>query len=241
MSARKILKVIDKSDSYYTPMNGIPDLPVRMAVIGKSQLSGKSTIILNLLLRPEFYGGMFEPEDVYLVSNNKLDQKLRILAEQMEVPGSNIMRYSEDRLQSVYDHIEEMAAEAMEEGQKPVRSLVLIDDCSFSGDLKCNVNGVMSQLYCNGRHASISTIVTAQKYSQLSTVIRTNVTAAVLFGNSMKELDLITEDMNFLRTKKEFVKIFREATREPNSFMVVDYTSPGYYYDSTFSPIHTSL
>ena len=54
MADRKILKVIDKSDTYYTPLDGIPDLPVRMAVIGKSQLSGKSTIILNLLLRPEF-------------------------------------------------------------------------------------------------------------------------------------------------------------------------------------------
>ena len=222
-------------------MSGIPDLPVRMAVVGKSQLSGKSTIILNLLLRPEFYGGMFEPEDIYLVSNNKLDQKLRILADQLDVPGSNIMRYSEDRLQSVYDHIEELAAESMEDGRAPVRSLVLVDDCAFSGDLKCNVNGVMSQLYCNGRHASISTIVTAQKYSQLNTVIRTNCTAAILFGNSQRELDLITEDMNFLQTKREFVRVFRDATRDKNSFLVVDYTSPGYYHDSEFKPIKTSL
>jgi len=241
MADRKILKVIDKSDTYYTPLDGIPDLPVRMAVIGKSQLSGKSTIILNLLLRPEFYGGMFEPEDIYLISNNKLDNKLRILADQLDVPGSNIMRFSEDRLQSVYDHIEDMAAEAVEQGTIPVRSLVVVDDVAFSGDLKCNVNGVMSQLYCNGRHASISTIVTAQKYSQLSTVIRTNCTAAILFGNSQKELDLITDDMNFLKTKKEFVNIFRDATRAKNSFLVIDYTSPGYYHDSEFKPIQTSL
>ena len=241
MADRKILKVIDKSDSYYTPMDGIPDLPVRMVVVGKSQLSGKSTIILNMLLRPEFYGGQFEPEDIYLVSNNKLDNKLRILADQLEVPGSNIMRFSEDRLQSVYDHIEDMAAEAVEEGTIPVRSLVVVDDVAFSGDLKSKINGVMSQLACNGRHANISTITTAQKYSQLSTVIRTNCTAAILFGNSQRELDLITEDMNFLQTKKEFVNVFRDTTREKNSFMVCDFTSEGFYLDSEFKPIKTSL
>lgn len=241
MASRKILKVIDKSDSYYTPMDGIPDLPVRMVVVGKSQLSGKSTIILNMLLRPEFYGGKFEPEDIYLVSNNKLDNKLRILADQLEVPGSNIMRFSEDRLQSVYDHIEDMAQEAVEEGTIPVRSLVVVDDVAFSGDLKSKINGVMSQLACNGRHANISTIVTAQKYSQLSTVIRTNCTAAILFGNSQRELDLITEDMNFLQTKKEFVNVFRDTTREKNSFMVCDFTTEGFYLDSEFKPIQTSL
>ena len=241
MASRKILKVIDKSDSYYTPMDGIPDLPVRMVVVGKSQLSGKSTIILNMLLRPEFYGGKFEPEDIYLVSNNKLDNKLRILADQLEVPGSNIMRFSEDRLQSVYDHIEDMAQEAVEEGTIPVRSLVVVDDVAFSGDLKSKINGVMSQLACNGRHANISTIVTAQKYSQLSTVIRTNCTAAILFGNSQRELDLITEDMNFLHTKKEFVNVFRDTTREKNSFMVCDFTTDRFYLDSEFKPIQTSL
>ena len=241
MASRKILKVIDKSDSYYTPMDGIPDLPVRMVVVGKSQLSGKSTIILNMLLRPEFYGGKFEPEDIYLVSNNKLDNKLRILADQLEVPGSNIMRFSEDRLQSVYDHIEDMAQDAVEEGTIPVRSLVVIDDVAFSGDLKSKINGVMSQLACNGRHANISTIVTAQKYSQLSTVIRTNCTAAILFGNSQRELDLITEDMNFLQSKREFVNVFRDTTREKNSFMVCDFTTEGFYLDSEFKPIATSL
>ena len=144
MADRKILKVIDKSDSYYTPMDGIPDLPFRMIVVGKSQLSGKSTIILNLLLRPEFYGGKFQPEDIYLISNNKLDNKLRILADQLDVPGSNIMKFSEDRLQAIYDHIEDMASDAVNDGDKPVNSLMVIDDCSYSGDFKSKIDGVIS-------------------------------------------------------------------------------------------------
>ena len=239
--SRRILKVIDKSDKYYTPMEGLPDLPFRTIVVGKSQLSGKSTVIMNMILRPEFYAGNWEPEDVYVVSNNKLDNKLAILKQELDVPGSNVMRYSEDRLQSVYDHIEDMASDAVDEGEKPVNSLLIIDDCGFGNNLKGTQAGVMSQIFSNGRHVNLSVIVTGQKYTQMSTTMRTNATCAILFGNSSKELDLMTEDHCFMPTKKGFREMFRKATTERNSFLVVDYTSEPFYRDSEFLPIEQSL
>ena len=45
--SRQILKIRDKTDSYYTKLKDIFDLPMRLVIVGKSQLSGKSTIILN--------------------------------------------------------------------------------------------------------------------------------------------------------------------------------------------------
>ena len=234
---RKILKVIDKSDTYYTPMDGIPDLPFRMIVVGKSQLSGKSNLILNILLREEFYKDMWSPEDIYVISNNKLDNKLRILKEQMDVPSSNVMRYSEGGLQGIYDHIEELAAEAVGFGEKPVNSLLVIDDCGYGGNLKETTDGVMSQIFSNGRHINLSVIVTGQKYTQMSTTMRTNATAAILFGNSAKEVDLMTEDHCFMPTKKAFREMFRNATKERNSFLAIDYTSEPFYRDSEFNAI----
>jgi len=55
----------------------------------------------------------------------------------------------------------------------------------------------------------------------------------------MKELELITEDMNYMSTKKEFVKIFRETTKEPRQFMVVNFSNkPEHMYMNTvFEPI----
>ena len=73
-----ILKVKDISDSYYTKMDKIFDLPFRILINGKSQLSGKTTIILNMLLRNAYYRDSFEGENIFIVSNNKLDNKLRI-------------------------------------------------------------------------------------------------------------------------------------------------------------------
>ena len=48
-----ILRVKDKSDSYYTKMERIFDLPMRLIIVGKSQLSGKSTVILNLSFKKQ--------------------------------------------------------------------------------------------------------------------------------------------------------------------------------------------
>ena len=59
-----ILKVKDKTDSYYTHLKDIFDIPFRIIIVGKSFLSGKSTVILNLLLRDSFYKDHFKGEIV---------------------------------------------------------------------------------------------------------------------------------------------------------------------------------
>ena len=74
-----ILKIKDKSDSYYTHLKDIFDIPFRLVIVGKSFLSGKSTLILNMLLRDKFYKDHFDGENIYIISNNKMDNKIRIL------------------------------------------------------------------------------------------------------------------------------------------------------------------
>ena len=45
-----ILKVNDKTDNYYTPVDDLFDIPFRVLINGKSQYSGKTTAILNLII-----------------------------------------------------------------------------------------------------------------------------------------------------------------------------------------------
>tara|TARA_A100001201_G_C4018385_1_gene179754 strand:- start:501 stop:746 length:246 start_codon:yes stop_codon:yes gene_type:complete len=72
-----------------------------------------------------------------------------------------------------------------------------------------------------------------------STTIRNQITGAILFNTSQKELELITEDMNYLETKKSFVKMFRDTTKEKHSFLVVNFTNDaeGFYMNNRFEPI----
>tara|TARA_R110000796_G_scaffold7600_3_gene25906 strand:+ start:14 stop:733 length:720 start_codon:yes stop_codon:yes gene_type:complete len=232
-----ILKIKDKSDSYYTHLKDIFDIPMRLIIVGKSFLSGKSTIILNLLLRDTFYKDHFIGENIYIVSNNKMDLKMQILKEEKDVPADNFMEYSESNLEMIYEKVEEAAMSAVSDGDKPVNALVILDDCAFGGDLKAKINGTLSRIMCNGRHCCLSVMITSQKYTQLSTTIRSNASGAILFGNSMKEVDSMEQDLNYLDNKKDFVKMFRKATEGRNKFLVVNFSNDNIYLDSEFKPI----
>ena len=56
----------------------------------------------------------------------------------------------------------------------------------------------------------------------------------------MKELDLISDDMNFMNNNKDFIKMFRKTTEQPRSFLAVNFSNPPetLYMDSEFKPIH---
>ena len=237
MSDYTILKIKDKSDSYYTHLKDIFDIPFRLIIVGKSFLSGKSTVILNLLLRDTFYKDHFKGDNIYIVSNNKMDMKMQILKEEKEVPSENFMEFSESNLEMIYEKIEEDAMEAVNQNEKPVNSLIVLDDCAFGGDLKSKTNGTLSRIMCNGRHVNLSCIVTSQKYTQLSTTVRSNASGAILFGNSMKEVDSMEADLNYLDNKRDFVKLFRKATDGRNKFLVVNFSNDDIYLDSEFKVI----
>jgi len=240
MKNYKILKVRDKTDSYYTEVPNLFDLPFKLLINGKSQLSGKTTIILNLLLNPEFgYDKLFEGENIYIISNNKLDNKLEMMSEKLDIPPENRMIFDEEAIEILYDSLEEEFMEETMNGGKPSNRLIIFDDCGYSGSLKNKQHGIISRLICNGRHLNLSQIYTSQRFSQVSTTLRTNLTAAILFNTSSKELDLISEDMNYLPTHKEFVQMFRKVTKEPRSFLVVNFSNPmsSLYLDTDFKPI----
>ena len=238
-----ILKVRDKCDSYYTPIDNLFDLPMRILINGKSQMSGKTTIILNMILNPNFpYHDKFKGENIWIISNNKLDNKLQLMADKLDIPDENRMEYNEDYLEILYDQLEEEFMDETQNGGKPENRLLIFDDCGASGSLKNKQSGIISKLICNGRHLNLSQIFTSQRFSQVSTTLRTNITGAILFNTSMKELDLIADDMNFMSNNKDFIKMFRKATEEPRSFLVVNFTNgkDGLYMDSQFKPIEWS-
>lgn len=232
-----ILKVKDSADKIFKSKQGLFNIPFKIAIIGKSQISlGKSSIILNLLLRDKFYKNDFKGEDIYLVTNNKVDNKLRILQEEKDIPDSNIMEYDEATIDALYDILEEDYL--LNENKS--RKLIIFDDVAFSGRLKDKQAGVLSRIVMNGRHINLSSIFTTQKASLISTAIRSQLTGAMIGSVSNKELDLIEQDFNFLESgrKNDFFKLFRKATGgSPRDFIVINFTEEGLYFDKNFKPL----
>ena len=123
-----ILKVRDKTDNYHTPIDNLFDISFRLLINGKSQLSGKSTIILNLLLNENFpYHDKFDGDDIMVVSNNALDNKLDMMATKLEVPEQNRMMFDEDHLEILYEDWEESFKEETMNGGKPANRLIIFD------------------------------------------------------------------------------------------------------------------
>lgn len=240
MSNYTIYPMKDNYKKYKIIKKDLFDMPFRLLIIGKSELSGKSNLIGNLLLRDNFYKDMFKPENIYIICQSEnIDHKWKVMIEQLEIPESNVCQnYDEDYLEALYELIKEEYEEAIENKKQPQHNLIIFDDVSFDGSLNNKKNGIISKLMCNGRHLLISSIQTAQKYSSLSTTSRENCTSLILFSCTNKQLDLIYEDHGLIN-KKAFIKMFREITDSPYSFMVINYSNKKNerYQDSEFKPI----
>ena len=234
----KILKVKDSSDAFHKKMKTF-DLPFKILINGKSQLSGKTTIILNLLMNPQFeYNNLFEGKHIYIVSDNKLDNKLKLLSEFMEIPEGNIMSYNEGDLTRLYDTLEEDFL--IEKADNDISNrLIIMDDIGYSGNLGKNKQfGIISKLVSNGRHLNLSQIYTSQRITMTSSTLRSNLTGLIAFNASSRELDIISEDFNYLDTRREFNKMFRDHTQGARDFIVLNFTGDqGLYYDKEFKPI----
>lgn len=237
----QIYKVRDKADSYYTKKEVIFDLPLRLLIVGKSQLSGKSNLVINLLLRDEFYNKDFKGENIYIVSPSIYsDEKLKKLVEIKEIPEQNLFDiYDEEVLKILYEIIEKNYNEAVENKEKPENTLILFDDMSYNGALKAKRHGIINKIFSNGRHVLLSVIATSQKYSDLLAAARENCNGAILFNCSNKQLELIEADHNYLGNKKQFMTMFRNAQKDKHAFFVVNYTNPKehMYQDKNFDII----
>jgi len=242
MSRYSIYKVKDKAETYYTKKDIIFDLPMRLLIVGKSQFSGKSNLLVNLICRDEYYNKDFAGEDIFLVSPSIYsDAKLEKLVNVKNIPETNLMEeYDEEVLIALYDLLEKEYKENVADRVRPTNKLIVFDDCSFSGVFKKKINGIVSKIFSNGRHINLSVIITSQKYSDLSTSSRENASGAIFFDCSNKQLDLIEADHNrLLHGKKAFLEMFREVLQEPYSFLVVNYSNPkeNRYMDKDFSPV----
>lgn len=237
----KILKMIDKNEKHYTKKDVIADLPFRMVVVGKSQLSGKTNFSAFILLSPSWYLKDFEGDNIFIISGSvDNDRKLQILIEEKEIPPSNIYPdFDEELLEATYEMIEDEFKEDIEAGRKPKNYLWYLDDMSYKGDLKSSNFGIINKAFSNGRHINLSVLLTAQKYTDILTSARENMTMGIFFNCSERQLDSINDDINYLTDRKSFKKHFRNTCKEKHSFFIVNFSNDReeMYLDSNFKPI----
>ena len=235
----KIYKMKDNTDSYTIKKNKLFDLPMRLLLIGKSG-NGKSSFLGNLLLRHDMYRDDFKPENIYIFSGSlKGDKKIEIIIKELDIPEENLFdRYNDDEINIVYDMLVDNYNQAIAMKEKPEHTLILFDDLSYTNKMKTSKKeSALDRLMCNGRKFLISTLVTAQKYSQLNTTSRENCSGMILNKCSNKQIELIEADVNFMDSKKKFMELFKTITDKKFSTFIVNFSNSTIYQDSNFDNI----
>lgn len=238
MNKYKILRMRDSSEKHYTKKKRIFDIPFRLLVVGKSHLSGKTNLLGNLLLRPEYYYGDFKGENIYIISPSSSDPKLRTIRDKLEIPSSNfIPEYDEMLLDEIITMIKDEYNEAVEDKKRPNNTLIVFDDMSFGGALLKRHSNIQ-RIFCNMRHYATSCIITTQSYVDLLTACRENASGCILFACSDRQLDTIADDHSYM-PKKQFRKMFRDVTNDKHSFLAINYSNDAdeRYLDSNLNPI----
>ena len=132
----EILKMIDSAEGNRVHKRSTFDLPMRLLIVGRSQLSGKTNTIGSILLRPydlsdqtgeQFYKHDFEGDNIHIVCPSTLvDHKWMSIIQGKKIPPENIFqKYDEQQLTDLYGRLEQQYYDAMERGDKPKHKLVI--------------------------------------------------------------------------------------------------------------------
>ena len=236
----KVLKVKDKSDKQVIDMGILPDVRFFGLIVGKTG-SGKGVITTNMLLNPEFgYLNIFKGENIYIFSGSLTsDQKLAHLINLKEIDESNLYNnYDNDAMNELYDKLEEEYNDRQQNDMPMEYPLIVIDDLSFAMGRGKDFSALY-RLAQNSRKLGISVLLTTQHYTQIPLAIRNNISFAVLFNTSVRNIEQIEQEHNYLPTKKMFMEMFREYVKTKRDFIVVNYSNNGLqiYLDKDFNLI----
>jgi hypothetical protein len=231
----------DKTDKYAMIKEKISNLPFRTLVIGKTG-SGKSGILGNLLLRKEFYRDDFSPDNIYIFSGSKGDKKVETIMTELDISETQLfLSFDEEMMRVIYDISVNEYNEDVSNGVKPKNVLFVFDDLSYTNRMnKPTKDSILEKIFSNGRKYLISTITISQKLSSLSTNCREQCSSLILFQSSNKQLELLDNDMRYGMTKKSFMKMVQEHTKNRFSFIVFMFDKPFIYHDDNFNPIDIS-
>jgi type IV secretory pathway VirB4 component len=209
----------------------VPKVPIRMILLAPSG-SGKTVLISNLIMN--IYRGCFER--IYIFSPSvdidatwgpvKKYQQDDMKVIQKDREKLYFDHYDPNDLERIIDTQHKVTKLVKAQGRKKMFSILIViddfaDDANFTRHSK-----LLHSLYTRGRHNSISTIVSTQKFAAIHPIIRVNATSLIVYRlRNNKELESFLEEVSGLTGKKDLLEIYRLATADEYSFLYCNLTA----------------
>jgi hypothetical protein len=222
MSGFDITKVESKSATFELPEIQEKRIIPRfgdassMMIVGASG-SGKTTLLTQLVSDKRFYGDFFKPKNRYLFSETA---GLDSLAKELGVPKDNIHESSDDKeIIEILDTFIENKKEDMKK-ENPEKVLLIFED--FSSREKVMRSKAFKFLFVAGRHLHVMNIVLVHKITALNRLCRLQCQNWFIFRTNTSELErLAQEHLPSNLTKKEFIKLVQETTKDGHDFLTI--------------------
>ena len=206
-------------------------LPTRALICAPSG-GGKTVLLSNLIL--DVYRGCFSRIYIFSPSididytwvpvKNYIANDMKAL--ETEDDKFYFDEYDPDALEHIIETQHKITDYMKKHKYKTLYQILIViddfaDDPSFTRQSK-----LLHQLYVRGRHNSISTITSTQKYNVIAPIVRVNATQLYVFRlRNYKDLEAIIEELSAVADKKTLLEIYHTATSEPFSFLFVNLMS----------------
>ena len=194
----------------------IPDHPYRILIIGSSG-SGKTNALLNLI------NNQPDIDKIYLYAKDPYEKKYQYLINKREEVGldhfndpKTFIEYSND-MRDVHKNIEDYNL------GRERKILIVFDDMIADMINNKKLNPIVTEFFIRGRELNISIVFITKSYFKVPKDVRLNSTyffiMKILNKRELQQIALNhSSDIDF----KDFMKIYKECTKEPYSFLVND-------------------
>ena len=198
----------------------IPDHPYRVLIIGGSG-SGKTNTLLNLINEQK------DIDKIYLYAKDLSEPKYEYWIKNRENAGIKHLNDSKafiecsNTMNDVYENIDNYNP------NRKRKILIVFDD--MIADIMTNkkFQSIIKELFIRCRKLNISLALVTQSYFSVPKDVRLNSTHYLIMKiSNRKELQNIAINHSADIDCQDFMKIYRECTREPYCFLTIDTTLP---------------
>jgi len=213
------LKAYDKT-VVQDPNSPLPDPRssfVALAIANKG--AGKTTALLNMLLRKNFFFRKFDRVYLMVATLNQDKKWEKVNLKKLE--GHHSGDWDEEALNEWYEATTYEVEAAKREEEDPPLTLVVIDDHASMLDK----SPTLRHWVLNSRHARTSMILTTQKLSLAPTFLRTNADVYMVWPpHSANEKDKIKDELlSPYLNKGEIEEMTRKVVwQDPRDFLFIN-------------------